>query len=54
MLTFVLGEHLAQTEVMAAHSLQVVLLQGPLDNMGRLILTGQLGTTQPQISVKEN
>ena len=42
-LTFVGGQQLAEAEVVAADALQVVLLQGPLDHLGGVVLAGQLG-----------
>ena len=45
-LTSVLGDELGEMEVLGAHVLQVVLLQGPLDHLGRLVLAGQLWITK--------
>lgn len=38
---FVLGEHLAEAEVMAAQPLYIMFLQGPLDHLGGVVLAGQ-------------
>lgn len=44
--TFPVVEHLAEAEVLTADGFHVVLLKSPLDDLRRVVLTGQLERTQ--------